>query len=158
MSETLVLANQKINKFEQMPKKLPLFPIIQFLPHKRTIFCNKRVLIKHQKSNTKFLKFTSGWLIQLIWPNFSPFGINHQNMRTSWPFNPIASPKCQMRSKGNENTNKNLGQDTLILECNESPFFVQVHLFPFNSTLRLYQKYSSKHVSLKGSSCSISSP
>jgi hypothetical protein len=37
-----------------------------------------------------------------------------------------------------------MGQDTLIPECSEIPFFVQVHLFPFNSTLRLYQKKSLK--------------
>jgi hypothetical protein len=65
-------------------------------------------------------------------------------------FNSIASPKCQIRSKGNENTNKNLGQDTLIPKCSGSPFFVQVHFFPFNPTLRLYQNHSSKHISLKG--------
>jgi hypothetical protein len=118
-------------------QKLPLFPIIKFLPHKRTILA-----IRGFWSNTKnlTLKF---WNSQVVgWSscfglNFSPFGIKHQNMRTSWPFNPIASSKCQIRSKGNENTLKNLGQDTLIPECSGSPFFIQVHIFPFNSTLRL---------------------
>jgi hypothetical protein len=35
--------------------------------------------------------------------------------------------------------------------------FVQVHHFPFNLPLRLHQNHLSKHISLKGSSCSISS-
>jgi hypothetical protein len=30
--------------------------------------------------------------------NFSPFGIKHQNRRTSWPFNPIASPKQDQKA------------------------------------------------------------
>jgi hypothetical protein len=53
------------SKFDQMPKtKLPFFPILKFL------FCNKRVLIKHKEFNSsiKILKFTSDWLIQLLWP------------------------------------------------------------------------------------------
>jgi hypothetical protein len=74
------------------------------------------------------------------------------------PKNPIASPKCQIRSKDDENIEKNLGQDTLIPECNGNPFFGQVHLFPFNSTLRLCQNHLSKHISIKGSSYSTSSP
>jgi hypothetical protein len=45
------------SEFEEMPK-IPPFPIIKFLPHKRTIFAiegfdqtQRRVLIKHKKSN-----------------------------------------------------------------------------------------------------------
>jgi hypothetical protein len=39
------------SKFDQMLKTLP-FPIIEILPHKRIIFCNMRVLIKHKDSNS----------------------------------------------------------------------------------------------------------
>jgi hypothetical protein len=39
MSKTLALANKNILKigFDQLPKA-PLFPIIEFLPHKRAVF------------------------------------------------------------------------------------------------------------------------
>jgi hypothetical protein len=43
------------SKFDQMLKTLP-FPIIEILPHKRIIFCNMRVLIKHKDSNSKFFE------------------------------------------------------------------------------------------------------
>jgi hypothetical protein len=57
------------SKFDQMPKKLPHFPIIEILPHKRTVFANKRVLTKHRKFNSPIFEIhTSGWLIQLLWP------------------------------------------------------------------------------------------
>jgi hypothetical protein len=48
------------SKFDQMPK-LPLFPIIEILPHKRTIFANKRVLTKHRKFNTPIFEIHK-WL------------------------------------------------------------------------------------------------
>jgi hypothetical protein len=34
--------------------------------------------------------------------------------------------------------NSDLEQDTLIPECIGGLFFVQIHLFPFNPSLRLY--------------------
>jgi hypothetical protein len=80
-------------------KKLPLFPIIKFLPHKRTVFEIRGFLSKTKSSNSIILKFTSGWLIRLLCLNFSPFSIKHQNRRTIWPFYPISSQKCQIRSK-----------------------------------------------------------
>jgi hypothetical protein len=48
------------SKFDQMPK-LPLFPIIEILPHKRTIFANKRVLTKHRKFNSPIFEIHK-WL------------------------------------------------------------------------------------------------
>jgi hypothetical protein len=45
--------------------------------------------------------------------------------------------------------NGDMEQDTLILECSGSLFFVQVDRFPFNPPLRLYQNHSSKHISPK---------
>jgi hypothetical protein len=38
--------------------KLPLFPIIEIIPHKRTFFYNKRVLIKHKDSNSTFFEIS----------------------------------------------------------------------------------------------------
>jgi hypothetical protein len=38
------------SKFDQMPKTPP-FPIIEILPHRSTIFANKRVLTKHKMFN-----------------------------------------------------------------------------------------------------------
>jgi hypothetical protein len=64
-------------------------------------------------------------------------------------FNPIASLKCQIRAKGNENTSTNLGQDTFIPECSGSPFFVQVH-FPFQYTFETVSRVLNNQVSLKG--------
>jgi hypothetical protein len=58
-----------------------------------------------------------------------------------WPFlTPLPHQNLQVKTKGNEkNTDMDLDQDTLIPKCSGSLFFVQVHLFPFNSSLRLYQ-------------------
>jgi hypothetical protein len=47
--------------------------------------------------------------------------------------------KIKSKTKGNEK-NRELEQETLISECSGSLLFVQVHLFPFNPSLRLYQK------------------
>jgi hypothetical protein len=49
-------------------KKILLFSIIKFLPHKRTIFAIRGFWSNTKNSNTKILKFTSGWLIELLWP------------------------------------------------------------------------------------------
>jgi hypothetical protein len=35
---------------------------------------------------------------------FSPFGIKHQNGIDLGPFNPIASPKLQLRTNGNKSS------------------------------------------------------
>jgi hypothetical protein len=43
-----------------------------------------------------------------------------------------------------------LGQDTMISERSGSLFFVQVHLFPFNPSLRLYQITQANTLVLKG--------
>jgi hypothetical protein len=55
------------SKTDQVPKTPP-FPVIKILPHKRPNFCNKRILDKYKVSTSTFLKFTSGWLIHLLWP------------------------------------------------------------------------------------------
>jgi hypothetical protein len=56
----------KRKKF-QVPKAPP-FPIIKILPHKRPFFCNKSILNKPQILTLLFSKFSSDWLIQLLWP------------------------------------------------------------------------------------------
>jgi hypothetical protein len=88
------------SKFDRMPKT-PLFPILKFLPHKRTIFCNKRVLIKHKESICIIFKIhkwlTDSFALALISPTLTL-------STKTWPFSPIASPKYRIRAKGNENT------------------------------------------------------
>jgi hypothetical protein len=77
---------------------------------------------------------------------------------SSWPSNPITSPKCQLRVKRQiEHKNEhginytNTGVQWKSFHCPSSPF-------PFNALLRLHQVYSNKQISLKGSSCSTSPP
>jgi hypothetical protein len=53
------------SKFDQMPKTYPPFPINQTSPPQENSFCNKRVLIKHQESNTKFFEIHK-WLVDLV--------------------------------------------------------------------------------------------
>jgi hypothetical protein len=112
MSKTLVLANQKKfqDKFWSNTKKCPFFPIIKFLPHKRVVFA-----IKYSYTKT-FEKFTSGTWSRCFGLNFSLFGIKHQNRRTIWPLNPIASQKLASENKRKwENIDRDLGLDTLML-------------------------------------------
>jgi hypothetical protein len=52
---------------------------------------------------------------------------------------PLPHKKNASKTKGNEK-NSDLEQDTLIPGYNGSLLFVQVHLFPFNPYISLYQK------------------
>jgi hypothetical protein len=73
-------------------------------------------------------------------------------------FNLIALPKFWMKTKGNEEPSELKNKVQWHCSPVETYSFVQIHLFPFNPPLRLYQNHLSKHISLKGSSCGISSP
>ena len=54
------------SKIDQVTKTPP-FPIIKILPHKRPNFAI-RVFWTNQILTLLFSKFSSGWLIQLLWP------------------------------------------------------------------------------------------
>jgi hypothetical protein len=57
----------KRKKIDQVPKTPP-FSHNQNSPPQETKFCNKSILDKSRVLTLLFSKFTSGWLIHLLWP------------------------------------------------------------------------------------------
>ena len=122
------------SKIDQVPKTFP-FSHNQNSPHKRLNFANKRILDKIQISTLLFLKFTSGWLIHLLWPlSFSPFGIKHQNGIAFGPLTPLPHQNVKQKRNDNENTIRNLGQDTFYRSAVEA-LSLSKFTFPFQCSL-----------------------
>jgi hypothetical protein len=89
-------------EIDQRFQKLPLFPIVNYSPHKKPTFDkrdNKRVLTNQKLYSTifkilssilLFSKFSSGsWSIYCFGLIFSPFGIKHQNGINLGPLTPL---------------------------------------------------------------------
>jgi hypothetical protein len=67
-------------------------------------------------------------------------------------FDPLTSSphkKSRVKPKTMRKHREGLGTRYIDTGMQWKPFLVQVHLFPFNPPLRLYQNHSSKHSSLK---------
>jgi hypothetical protein len=109
----------------------------------------------------QFSKFTSGWLINLLWPAlaliFSPFGIKHQNGITVGPLTPLPHQNVKLKRRGNENTKKELRTRYILPECSGSSFLVQVH-FPFQCSFETFKCTQTNMLVSKESSCSTSPP
>ena len=81
---------------------------------------------------------------------FSPFGIKHQNGINLGPLTPLPHQNLQLRANGNKSSWDELGISYLLIGVQWKSFMVQVHLFPFNSPLRLKQANSSIWLVSKG--------
>jgi hypothetical protein len=77
-------------------QKLPLFPIIEFLPHKREGFDKKNQVFLHYKFLKNSQVAADPVALALISP---PLALSTKTKELFGPFNPIASQKIQIGSK-----------------------------------------------------------
>jgi hypothetical protein len=106
---------------------------------------------QNKSSTLLFSNLSSGsWSIYCFGLYFLPLWHQAPKRDQSWPFNPIASPKSSIRANGNKITWDGLGISYPLIGVQWKSVMVQVHLFPFNSPLRLNQANSSIWLVSKG--------
>jgi HJR/Mrr/RecB family endonuclease len=127
----------------------------KFLPHKRIIFTIrghlfdiKRVLNQKTSLNLKNI-FKTQMVVDLVAlaSNFSPPLVLSTKTR--------CHTKKQIKASSNENPRESETRNLDVVYGVEASSFVQIHIFPSNSPLRLNMMNSSKLLVSKGSSCSI---
>ena len=89
-------------EIDQRFQKLPLFPIVNYSPHKKPTFDkrdNKRVLTNQKLYSTifKVSQVVADPSIALAFI-FSPFGIKHQNRINLGPLTPLLHQNLQLRA------------------------------------------------------------
>jgi hypothetical protein len=139
--------------------KTPPFSHNQNYPPQETKFCNKSILDKSQILTLLFFKFLK-WLadpvaLALISP---PLALSTKTGSLLAPLTPLPHQKCQLRAKRQQDLKYDFGSKYTNNEVQWKSFHCPSSPFPFNAPLRLHQVYSTKLVSLKGSSCSTSPP
>ena len=132
-----------------MCQKLPLFPIIKILPHKRPNFAIRVFWANHKFLLYYFQKSTSGWLIHFALALISPpLALSTKTGTFLAQLTPLPHQKYQWRVKRQiEHKNElgikytNTGVQWKYFHCPSSPL-------PFNAPLRLEREMSPWAISI----------
>jgi hypothetical protein len=148
LSQTHMLKHKeshyKRNEFKI--SKTPLFSIINISPHKKPTF-DKRDNKEFWQTKSSILYFqnlsSGSWSIYRFGLYFLPLWHQAPKQDQSWPLNPIASPKSSTKSIKAIRVQRWTWKSYSFIGVQWKSCMVQVHLFPFNSPLRLNQTNSS---------------